>query len=37
MRAGVWRGGLPLDCIPREGWMEIAIVPEQELTAMAAW
>jgi hypothetical protein len=37
LRAGVWRGGLPVDSIPREGWMEVAIVPEQELTAMAAW
>lgn len=37
VRASVWRSGLPLDSIPAEGWMEIAIVPEQELAALAAW
>src|SRR5579864_2612063 len=37
LRAGVWRGGLPIDSIPAEGWMEVAIVPEQELMAMAPW
>ena len=37
VRAGVWRGGLPMDSIPGEGWMEIAVVSEQELSAMAAW
>ncbi|HEV2113694.1 MAG TPA: hypothetical protein VGR50_06060, partial [Terriglobales bacterium] len=37
LRAAVWRGGLPVDSIPGEGWMEVAIIPEQELVALAPW
>lgn len=35
IRFSLWRDGLPLDALPREGAIELYVVPEDELGAMA--
>jgi hypothetical protein len=33
LRFGLWRDRLPLDALPLEGWIELRVVPEEELRA----
>jgi hypothetical protein len=33
LRFGLWRDRLPLDALPVEGWIELCVVPEDELQA----
>jgi alpha-amylase/alpha-mannosidase (GH57 family) len=33
LRFGLWRDRLPLDALPVEGWIELRVVPEEELHA----
>ncbi|HEX6806120.1 MAG TPA: glycoside hydrolase family 57 protein [Terriglobales bacterium] len=35
LRFSVWQNRLPIDALPVEGWMELQLLPEQELAAMA--
>jgi alpha-amylase/alpha-mannosidase (GH57 family) len=32
VRFSVWQNGLPLDALPVEGWMELQLLPEEEMT-----
>jgi alpha-amylase/alpha-mannosidase (GH57 family) len=33
LRFSLWHAGLPLDALPVEGWIELQLLPEQELTS----
>ncbi|PYX18226.1 MAG: glycoside hydrolase [Acidobacteria bacterium] len=35
LRFSLWRQGLPVDALPLEGWIELQLVSEEELAAMA--
>jgi alpha-amylase/alpha-mannosidase (GH57 family) len=35
LRFSVWQNRLPLDALPLEGWMELQLLPEEELMALA--
>ena len=35
LRFSVWQNRLPVDALPVEGWMELQLLPEDELIAMA--
>jgi alpha-amylase/alpha-mannosidase (GH57 family) len=35
VRFSLWRGQLPLDALPQEGTIEVQVVPEEDLSAMA--
>ncbi len=35
LRFSVWQNNLPVDALPLEGWIELALLPEAELAAMA--
>jgi alpha-amylase/alpha-mannosidase (GH57 family) len=35
LRFSIWQNGLPADALPVEGWMELQLLPEEELTATA--
>jgi hypothetical protein len=35
LRASAFRGGLPLDSLPPQGWMELALVSEEKLQELA--
>jgi hypothetical protein len=35
LRFSVWQNRLPLDALPMEGWMELQLLPEEELIALA--
>jgi alpha-amylase/alpha-mannosidase (GH57 family) len=35
LRFSVWQNGLPVDALPVEGWMELQLLPEDEMIAMA--
>ena len=35
LRFSLWQGGLPLDALPVEGWVELQLLSEQELMALA--
>jgi hypothetical protein len=34
LRFSVWQSRLPIDALPVEGWMELQLLPEQELAAL---
>jgi alpha-amylase/alpha-mannosidase (GH57 family) len=34
LRFSVWQNRLPLDALPLEGWMELELLPEEELTTL---
>jgi hypothetical protein len=34
LRFSVWQNGLPLDALPVEGWMELQLLPEEEMELM---
>jgi alpha-amylase/alpha-mannosidase (GH57 family) len=34
LRFSVWQNRLPIDALPVEGWMELQLLPEQELAAL---
>jgi hypothetical protein len=33
LRFSVWQNKLPVDALPVEGWMELQLLPEEELNA----
>jgi hypothetical protein len=35
VRFSLWENNLPIDALPLEGWIELQLLPEQELVAMA--
>jgi hypothetical protein len=35
LRFSLWQNNLPVDALPLEGWIELQLLPEQELAAMA--
>ncbi|HLJ25132.1 MAG TPA: glycoside hydrolase family 57 protein [Candidatus Angelobacter sp.] len=35
LRFSLWRGQLPLDALPQEGYIEVQVVPEEDLSAVA--
>ena len=35
LRFSVWQNRLPVDALPVEGWMELQLLPEEELSAFA--
>jgi alpha-amylase/alpha-mannosidase (GH57 family) len=35
LRFSVWQNRLPVDALPVEGWMELQLLPEEELSSMA--
>ena len=35
LRFSLWQNHLPVDALPLEGWMELQILSEDELTALA--
>jgi hypothetical protein len=35
LRFSLWKNNLPADALPLEGWIELALLPEEELAAMA--
>ncbi len=35
VRFSVWQNRLPVDALPVEGWMELQLLPEEELSSMA--
>jgi hypothetical protein len=35
LRFSVWQNRLPMDALPVEGWLELQLLPEEELMAMA--
>ena len=35
LRFSLWQNGLPADALPLEGWIELAVISESELAAMA--
>ena len=35
VRFSIWQNKLPVDALPVEGWMELQLLPEQELSALA--
>jgi alpha-amylase/alpha-mannosidase (GH57 family) len=35
VRFSLWRGQLPVDALPQEGFIEVQVVPEEDLTAVA--
>jgi len=35
LRFSLWRQGLPVDALPLEGWIELQLVSEEKLAAMA--
>jgi len=35
LRFSLWQGGLPVDALPVEGWVELQLLSEQELVALA--
>jgi hypothetical protein len=35
LRFSVWRDGLPVDALPLEGWIDLHVLSEPELAALA--
>lgn len=35
LRFSIWQNNLPVDALPVEGWMELQLLPEEELIALA--
>jgi len=35
LRVSIWKNRLPVDALPVEGWIELQLLPEEELIAMA--
>jgi hypothetical protein len=35
LRFSLWQNGLPVDALPVEGWIELQLLSEEELVAMA--
>jgi alpha-amylase/alpha-mannosidase (GH57 family) len=35
LRVGLWQNGLPMDALPLEGWIDLQLLPEAELAALA--
>jgi hypothetical protein len=35
LRFSIWQNKLPVDALPVEGWMELQLLPEEELSALA--
>jgi alpha-amylase/alpha-mannosidase (GH57 family) len=35
MRFSIWQNRLPVDALPAEGWLELQLLPEEELTLLA--
>ena len=35
LRFSVWQNRLPIDALPVEGWMELQLLPEEELLALS--